>query len=29
MTDAPGPYEEVNIDLQAVEVIGNNGKWYN
>jgi hypothetical protein len=26
MTDAPGPYEEVNIDLQAVEVIGNNGQ---
>jgi hypothetical protein len=25
MTDAPGPYEEVNIDLQAVEVTGNNG----
>ena len=26
MTDAPGPYDEVNIDLQAVEVIGNNGQ---
>ena len=26
MTDAPGPYEEVNIDLQAVEVTGNNGQ---
>lgn len=26
MTDAPGPYEEVNIDLQAVEVTGNNGE---
>ncbi|MFM9944192.1 MAG: DUF4382 domain-containing protein [Bacteroidia bacterium] len=25
MTDAPGPYTEVNIDLQAVEVIGSNG----
>lgn len=25
MTDAPGPYTEVNIDLQAVEVIGANG----
>lgn len=25
MTDAPGPYDEVNIDLQAVEVIGSNG----
>lgn len=23
MTDAPGPYQAVNIDLQAVEVIGN------
>lgn len=26
MTDAPGPYEEVNIDLQAVEIIGNDGQ---
>jgi hypothetical protein len=26
MTDAPGPYEEVNIDLQAVEVTGNDGQ---
>lgn len=26
MTDAPGPYDEVNIDLQAVEVIGSDGK---
>ena len=26
MTDAPGPYEEVNIDLQAVEVTGSNGQ---
>lgn len=26
MTDAPGPYDEVNIDLQAVEVIGSNGQ---
>ena len=26
MTDAPGPYEKVNIDLQAVEVIGSNGQ---
>ena len=26
MTDAPGPYDEVNIDLQAVEVIGTNGQ---
>lgn len=25
MTDAPAPYDEVNIDLQAVEVIGSNG----
>ena len=23
MTDAPGPYQKVNIDLQAVEVTGN------
>jgi hypothetical protein len=26
MTDAPGPYTEVNIDLQSVEVTGNGGK---
>ncbi|MBC7523386.1 MAG: DUF4382 domain-containing protein [Flavobacterium sp.] len=26
MTDAPGPYDSVNIDLQAVEVIGSNGQ---
>jgi hypothetical protein len=26
MTDAPGPYQEVNIDLQAVEVTGGNGQ---
>lgn len=26
MTDAPGPYEKVNIDLQAVEVTGSNGQ---
>tara|TARA_R110000868_G_scaffold292498_2_gene552986 strand:+ start:11248 stop:12009 length:762 start_codon:yes stop_codon:yes gene_type:complete len=26
MTDAPGPYEKVNIDLKAVEVTGNNGQ---
>jgi hypothetical protein len=26
MTDAPGPYDQVNIDLQAVEVIGSNGQ---
>ena len=26
MTDAPGPYEEVNIDLQAVEIIGSDGQ---
>ena len=26
MTDAPGPYEEVNIDLQAVEITGNDGQ---
>ena len=26
LTDAPGPYEEVNIDLQAVEVTGDNGE---
>jgi hypothetical protein len=26
MTDAPGPFDEVNIDLQAVEVIGNDNQ---
>lgn len=26
MTDAPGPYDEVNIDLQAVEVTGTNNQ---
>lgn len=26
MTDAPAPYDEVNIDLQAVEISGNNGE---
>src|SRR6476660_1594002 len=26
MTDAPGPYDEVNIDLQGVEVTGTNGQ---
>jgi hypothetical protein len=26
MTDAPGPYDEVNIDLRAVEVTGGNGQ---
>lgn len=26
MTDAPGPYEEVNIDLQAIEIIGSEGQ---
>ncbi|MEO5776036.1 MAG: DUF4382 domain-containing protein [Flavobacterium sp.] len=26
MTDAPGPYDSVNIDLQGVEVTGNNGE---
>lgn len=26
MTDAPGPYEKVNIDLQAVEVTGSDGQ---
>ncbi|MES2411723.1 MAG: DUF4382 domain-containing protein [Bacteroidota bacterium] len=26
MTDAPGPYDEVNIDLQGVEVTGTNGE---
>lgn len=26
MTDAPGPYDEVNVDVQGVEVMGENGK---
>ncbi|MGL2967449.1 DUF4382 domain-containing protein [Flavobacterium sp. XGLA_31] len=26
MTDAPGPYSEVNVDIQSVEVIGSNGQ---
>ncbi len=26
MTDAPGPYDQVNIDLQSVEVTGGNGQ---
>ena len=26
MTDAPGPYDQVNIDLQAVEIIGSDGQ---
>ena len=26
MTDAPGPYQKVNIDLQAVEITGNAGQ---
>ena len=26
MTDAPGPYDSVNIDLQGVEVTGDNGE---
>ena len=26
MTDAPGPYSEVNVDIQSVEVTGNNGQ---
>lgn len=26
MTDAPGPYSEVNVDIQAVEVTGSNGQ---
>ncbi|WP_293889741.1 DUF4382 domain-containing protein [Flavobacterium sp.] len=26
MTDAPGPYDEVNIDLRSVEVTGSNGQ---
>ena len=25
LTDAPGPYDEVNIDIQGVEIIGNGG----
>jgi hypothetical protein len=27
MTDAPGDYEEVNIDLVSVEVNSDNGGW--
>lgn len=26
MTDAPGPYDEVNVDVQGVEVMGEGGK---
>lgn len=26
LTDAPGPYDEVNVDIQGVEVMGENGK---
>ena len=26
MTDAPGPYSQVNIDIQNVEVTGGNGQ---
>lgn len=26
MTDAPGPYSEVNVDIRSVEVTGNNGE---
>ena len=26
MTDAPGPYSQVNVDIQSVEVTGNNGE---
>lgn len=26
LTDAPGPYDEVNVDIQGVEVIGDGGK---
>ena len=26
MTDAPGPYQEVNIDVQGVEITGSAGK---
>jgi len=26
MTDAPGPYQEVNVDLLGVEITGNDGK---
>lgn len=26
MTDAPGPYSEVNVDIQSVQVIGTNGE---
>ncbi|MCF6132488.1 DUF4382 domain-containing protein [Flavobacterium wongokense] len=29
MTDAPGPYDAVNIDLRAVEVKGSNGQTVN
>lgn len=29
MTDAPGPYDEVNIDLRSVEVKGSNGTTVN
>ncbi len=25
LTDAPGPYDEVNINIQGVEINGNNG----
>jgi len=27
LTDAPGDYQEVNIDIQAIEVHGNEGGW--
>ena len=26
LTDAPGPYDEVNVDIQGVEVMGEDGK---
>jgi hypothetical protein len=26
LTDAPGPYDEVNVDIQGIEVIGEDGK---
>ena len=26
LTDAPGPYDEVNVDVQGVEVTGDGGK---
>lgn len=26
LTDAPGPYSEVNVDIQGVEVVGTNGQ---